>query len=53
MWSNAYRGKNIEFQYHMNDGWVKAVDEERDLGVLISKELNSQNNVYWQKIRLI
>ena len=23
----------------MNDGWVKSVDEERDLGVLISKDL--------------
>ena len=24
----------------MNDGWVKSVNEERDLGVLISKDLN-------------
>ena len=23
----------------MNDGWVKAIDEERDLGVLMSKDL--------------
>ena len=23
----------------MNDGWVKSVDEERDLGVLMSKDL--------------
>ena len=30
---------NLEFQYQMNDGWVKSVVEERDLGVLISKDL--------------
>ena len=36
----AYREKKfIEFQYKMNDGWVKSVDEERDLGVLMSKDL--------------
>ena len=30
-----YIGKiNLEFQYQINDGWVKSVDEERDLGVL-------------------
>ena len=23
----------------MNDGWVKSIDEERDIGVLISKDL--------------
>ena len=26
-------------QYQMNDCWFKSVDEERDLGVLISKDL--------------
>ena len=31
--------RNLDFQYQMNDGWVKSVDEERDLGVLISKDL--------------
>ena len=31
--------RNLEFQYQMNDGWVKSVDEERDLGVLMSKDL--------------
>ena len=28
--------RNLEFQYQMNDGWVKSVDEERDLGFLMS-----------------
>ena len=40
MWNDAYREYKFEFQYQMNDGWVKSVDEERDLGVLISKDLN-------------
>ena len=31
--------RNLEFQYHMNYGWVRSVDEERDLGVLMSKDL--------------
>ena len=31
--------RNFEFQYQMNDGWVKSVDEERDLGVIVSKDL--------------
>ena len=30
---------NLKFQYQMNDDWVKSVDEERDLGVLMSKDL--------------
>ena len=25
--------RNLKFQYQMNDGWVKSVDEEKDLGV--------------------
>ena len=25
--------RNLEFQYQMNDGWLKSVDEKRDLGV--------------------
>ena len=29
--------RNLEFQYQMNDGWVKSVDEEKDLGVLMSR----------------
>ena len=34
----------------MNDGWVKSVDEERNLGVLMSQDLKfSKNNVYQQK----
>ena len=31
--------RNLEFQYQLNDGWVKSVDVERDLGVLMSKDL--------------
>ena len=31
--------RNLEFHYQMNDGWVKVVDAERDLGVLMSKDL--------------
>ena len=31
--------RNLEFQYQMNDGWVKSSDEERNLVVLISKDL--------------
>ena len=34
-----YREKKFKFQYHMNDGWVKSVVEERDFGVLMSKGL--------------
>ena len=30
---------NLDFQYHMNDGWVKSVDEKWDLEVLMSKDL--------------
>ena len=26
-------GKNLEFQYQINHGWVKSIDEERDFGV--------------------
>ena len=33
-------GKNIfECEYQMNDVWVKTVDEESDLRVLMSKDL--------------
>ena len=31
--------RNLEFQYLANDGLVKLVGEERDLGVLMSKDL--------------
>ena len=31
--------RNLQFQYQMNDGRLKSVDEERDLGVLLSKDL--------------
>ena len=33
------RKRNLDFQYQMNDGWVISVDEDRDLGVLLSKDL--------------
>ena len=42
MWSNAYSDigkRNLEFQYQVNDGWIKSVDEEWDLGVLMSYDL--------------
>ena len=25
--------RNLEFQYQINDGWVKSIEKERDLGV--------------------
>ena len=28
--------RNLEFQYQTNDEWVKSVDEEKDLGALMS-----------------
>ena len=32
--------RNLEFQYQINDGWEKSIDEERNLGVvLIPKDL--------------
>ena len=31
--------RNVKFQYQMNDRWVKSIDGERDLGVLMSKDL--------------
>ena len=31
--------RNLKFQYQMNDGWIKGINEERDLGMLMSKEL--------------
>ena len=34
MWSNAYREK-----YQMNDGWIKSVDKEKDLDMLMFKDL--------------
>ena len=27
----------VELQYQMKDDWVRSVDEERDVGVIISK----------------
>ena len=31
--------RNLEFQYKINDGWVKSVTEESDLEILIYKDL--------------
>ena len=54
MWSKAYKEKNLKFMYPMNVGWVKSVDIERDLRILMSKDINNvRDTVYWQKIRLI
>ena len=33
------RKRNLKFQYQMKDGWIKSLDEERDLGAIISKGL--------------
>ena len=44
--------RNLDFQYQMNEGWVKSV-EERDLGMLLSEELKFSKTVYWRKIKLI
>ena len=41
--------KNLKFQYQMNDGWVKSVDEEWDLGVLMSKDLKSSKQYLFAK----
>ena len=30
---------SLKFQSKMNNGWIKSVNEERDLGMLISKDL--------------
>ena len=47
------REVTLKFQYLMNDGWVKSVDEERELEVLMSKDLKFSIQCYWQKIMLI
>ena len=31
--------RSLEFQYQMSDGWVKSVDEKKNLGELMSKYL--------------
>ena len=31
--------RNLDFQYQMNDGWIKSVDVERNHGALLSKDL--------------
>ena len=33
----------------MNDGWVKSVDEERDLGVIMSKSLKFSKQCLLEK----
>ena len=35
----------IQLQYYMNDCWVKSVDEERDLGMIMSKGLKQVSDV--------
>ena len=30
--------RNFKFEYQMNDGQVKSINEERDLGVILSKD---------------
>ena len=31
--------RKLEFKYQMYNGWIKSVEEERDLGVLMSRDL--------------
>ena len=45
--------RKLEFQYQVNDGWVKSVDEERDLGVLMSKVLKFSNLLAKNKANLM
>ena len=42
--------RNLVFQYQMNDGWVKSVDEERNLGVSMSKDLKFSKQCLVAKI---
>ena len=44
---------NLDFQYQMNDGWVKSVNEERDHGVLMSKDLKLSKQCLLAKNKLI
>ena len=37
MWSNGFWENKLEFQYQMNDGWVKSVDEEGILEFNVKK----------------
>ena len=43
---------NLEFQYQMDDGWVKSVDEERDFDVLMSKDLKFWKQCILAKIKV-
>ena len=36
-------GFTFTFVLQMNNGWVKSVDEEKDFGVLMSKDLKFSN----------
>ena len=36
--------RNLEFSYRMNDSWVKSMNEERELEILISKNLKLLKN---------
>ena len=42
---------NLELHYQMNDGQIKSVDEERDLGVLMSKDLKFSKQCLMAKIK--
>ena len=41
--------RNLKFQYQMNDGWIKPVDEERRLRVLISQDFKLLKQCLWAK----
>ena len=38
--------RNLDFKYQMNHGLVKSVNEERDLGVLMFKDLKFSKQGY-------
>ena len=39
----GYRNKN--FNYHLGETQLKSVESEKDLGIIINKNLNLLNNV--------
>ena len=45
--------RNLELKYQMNDLLVKSVDDERDLGVLNSKDSKFLKQYLLEKIKVI
>ena len=42
---------NLQYQYNLNGGWVKSVDEEKDLGVIVSSDLKASKQCMKAKNR--